>query len=211
MFDTTLGRLLAPALDRAGRLLAARSVSPDLLTGLGLAFGLACATAVAAGADALALAALAAGRVCDGLDGAVARASRPSDRGGFLDILCDFVFYGAVPLAFALRDSPANAVAAATLLFAFYVNGASVLAFAALAAKRGLDMAAGTPKAVYFSRGLMEGGETIVFFAAMMLWPRWFPVLALAFAGLTLMGALSRATLAWHVFRDDLPVDKDGV
>lgn len=42
-----------------------------------------------------------ASRLCDGLDGAVARLTQPTDRGGFLDISLDFLFYPAIPLAFA--------------------------------------------------------------------------------------------------------------
>ncbi len=48
----------------------------------------------------------------------------------------------------------------------------------------------------------MEGTETILFFAAVILLPQHFPVLAYAFAGLTVMSALARITLAWHTFRD---------
>ncbi|MEL7274379.1 MAG: hypothetical protein AAGK33_13200, partial [Pseudomonadota bacterium] len=40
----------------------------------------------------------------DGLDGAVARATRKTDFGGYLDITCDFLFYGAIPLAFVLHN-----------------------------------------------------------------------------------------------------------
>ena len=153
--------------------------------------------------DLMALVLFIANRVLDGLDGAVARASVRTDRGGFLDIVLDFAVYGAVPLAFALRDPAQNAVPAAVLLFAFYVNGASVLAFAAVAAKRGLENGVWADKSIYFTAGLAEGTETILFFCAMILWPAWFPVLAHAFAGLTLMSALARVALAWRVFRDN--------
>jgi hypothetical protein len=51
--------------------------------------------------------------------------------------------------------------------------------------------------------GLAEGTETILFFSAMILWPAWFPVLAHAFAGLTLISALARVVLAWQAFRDN--------
>ena len=51
-------------------------------------------------------------RLFDGLDGAVARASTKTDRGGFLDIVLDFAFYGAIPLGFVLADPAGNAVAA---------------------------------------------------------------------------------------------------
>ena len=203
MLDGFARRLLDPALDRAGRALAARGAQADALTFAGLACGLAAALAVALAADGVALAAFAVNRLLDGLDGAVARATTRTDRGGFLDIVLDFVTYGAVPLAFALRDPAANALAAAVLLFAFYVNGASFLAFAAVAAKRGLESSVRGVKSIYFTAGLAEGTETVLAFVAMMLWPRHFSVMALAFAGLTLMGAVARVTLAWHVFSGD--------
>jgi phosphatidylglycerophosphate synthase len=209
MLDGFMRRLLDPHLDRMGRALAARRVPADGLTFAGLACGLASALAIALSVDRLALLALALNRLLDGLDGAVARASARTDRGGFLDIVCDFAVYGAIPLAFALRDPDANAAAAAALLFSFYVNGATFLAFAAVAAKRGLESAVRGIKSIYFTVGLAEGTETILAFAAMILWPRYFPLIAAAFAGLTLMGAVARVTLAWHVFRDETPVDKD--
>jgi phosphatidylglycerophosphate synthase len=209
MLDGLARRLLDPALDRTGRALAARGVPADALTFAGLACGLAAAFAIALGWDGLALAALALNRLLDGVDGAVARATTRTDRGGFLDIVLDFATYGAVPLAFALRDPAANALAAAALLFTFYVNGASFLAFAAVAAKRGLESTVRGVKSIYFTAGLAEGTETVIAFAAMILWPQHFPVIALAFAGFTLMGAVARVTLAWHVFRDET-MDEEG-
>lgn len=203
MLDGWARRLIDPALDEAGRRLAAAGATADAATLAGLAAGLGAALAVGLGLDAAALVLFGLNRLLDGLDGALARATRRSDRGGFLDIVCDFAVYGSVPLAFALRDPAAFAVPAAVLLFAFYVNGASFLAFAAVAAKRGLSGSPRGVKSIYFTAGLMEGTETILFFAAMILWPAGFPVLAYAFAGLTLMSALVRVMLAWHVFRDE--------
>jgi phosphatidylglycerophosphate synthase len=200
MFDGRLRRMIDPPLDAAGAALARRGIGADRVTLAGLALGLLCALAVAWRHDALALALLAASRLCDGLDGAIARATTPSDRGGFLDITCDFVFYGAVPLAFALRDPAGNALAAAMLLFAFYVNGASFLAFAVMAAKRGLTTMQRGAKSLYFSAGLAEGAETIACFAAMMLWPGHFAWFAYGFAALTLVTAVSRSILAWTTF-----------
>jgi phosphatidylglycerophosphate synthase len=202
MLDSAMRRLVDPLLDRPGRALAGAGVSADGLTFLGLAAGLGAALCVAAAADGLALALIVANRLLDGLDGAVARASVRTDRGGFLDIVLDFVFYGAIPLAFAVRDPAANAVPAALLLFSFYVNGGSFLAFAAIAAKRGHQSARWGDKSIYFTAGLAEGTETILFFLAMALLPRSFPVLAYAFAGLTLMSAVARLALAWQAFRD---------
>jgi len=209
MLDGLARRLFDPPLDRMGRALAARGVAADALTFAGLAFGLGAAMAIALRADALALAALALNRLLDGLDGAVARASTRTDRGGFLDIVLDFTTYGAVPLAFAVRDPDANAVAAAVLLFSFYVNGATFLALAAAAAKRGLETPVPGVKSIYFPVRLAEGPATILAFPAMMIWPGAFPIIAAAFAGLTLMGAVARVTLAWHLLGDESPVDKE--
>jgi phosphatidylglycerophosphate synthase len=208
MLDGFARRLIDPALDRLGAALAARGVSADALTFLGLAFGVATVVAVAAGAHSGALILFAVGRLLDGLDGAVGRATRPTDRGGFIDIVFDFVLYGGVPLGFALAAPATNALPAAVLLFTFYVNGASVLAFAAVAAKRGMVSLAGGFKSIYFSIGLAEGTETIIAFVAMMLLPARFWLIAYAFAGLTAISAVARVALAWRVFReDDAPVD----
>jgi phosphatidylglycerophosphate synthase len=203
MLDGWVRRRIDPPLDRFGRRFAKAGLSADVVTMLGLAAGLAAAFMIVLRLDLLALTLFIANRLLDGLDGAIARASAKTDRGGFIDIVFDFAVYGAVPLAFALREPGVFALPAAVLLMSFYVNGASFLAFAAVAAKRGIESADQGVKSIYFSAGLMEGTETILFFIAMMLAPAWFPVLAYAFAGLTFMSALARVTLAWNVFKDD--------
>ena len=38
----------------------------------------------------------------------------------------------------------------------------------------------------------------------MILLPAWFPLIAYGFAGLTLMTAVARITLAWWVFADEV-------
>lgn len=210
MLDGLMRRLIDPPLTAAGRRLAAAGVGADAITLAGLAFGIACAVAIAVGADAVALAMLASSRLCDGLDGAVARATRKTDRGGYLDIVFDFVFYGAVPLGFALREPDVLALPAAVLLFSFYINGASFLAFAALAAKRGMETAARGVKSIYFTAGLAEGTETILAFALMILFPEWFAPIAYFFAGLTAMTAISRIVFAAVLFREDGEDGEDG-
>jgi phosphatidylglycerophosphate synthase len=202
MLDGVMRRILDPALDRIGARLASLGVGADAVTLSGFGLGLGSAAAIVLGWDWTALALLAAGRTADGLDGAVARAGRQTDRGGFLDITCDFIVYGAVPLAFALRDPYAYALPAACLLASFYANGASFLAFSALAAKRGMETTARGPKSLYFTTGLMEGSETIAFFALFMLFPAWFTPLAYLFAALCTLTCGARMMLAWRVLGD---------
>ncbi|MCB1371463.1 MAG: CDP-alcohol phosphatidyltransferase family protein [Rhodobacteraceae bacterium] len=205
MLDAMIRPLIDPPLDRAGRWLAARGASADALTLAGLILGLVAAALIAAGAPGWALLPLAASRLADGLDGAVARATRRTDLGGYFDITADFLVYGAVPLGFVLLEPGTNAVPGAVLLLSFYVNGASFLGFAILAEKRGLETRARGAKSIHHSGGLLEGTETIAFFVVLCLWPGGFPGLALGFAGLTFLTAAMRLRHARHAFREPPP------
>lgn len=201
MLDGVMRPVIDPVLGRWGQRLAIQGWSADGMTLLGLALGLGSAAMIAAGLPGwLALVPLLTSRLADGLDGAIARAGSCSDFGGYLDIVCDFLFYGAVPLAFALRVPDQNAVAAAFLLLSFYVNGASFLGYAVLAEKRGMRTAARGVKSLYFTAGLLEGTETILFLAAICWRPEWFPALAWGFGALCFVTATSRVLLAWRVF-----------
>ncbi|MGI1663159.1 CDP-alcohol phosphatidyltransferase family protein [Palleronia sp. KMU-117] len=200
MLDRVMRRVIDPPLNRMGRALARRGVGADSVTLAGLVLGLGAAVLIAGGATLLALVPLLLGRLADGLDGAVARASRMTDVGGYLDITADFLFYGAVPLAFVILDPAANGVAGAFLLFSFYVNGASFLGYAILAEKRNMTTQARGAKSLYFTGGLLEGTETIAFFVVLCLWPQWFGPLAWIFGVLCLVTAASRVLLARKVF-----------
>jgi phosphatidylglycerophosphate synthase len=201
MFDASIRPLIDPALNRLGRALARRGVSADGLTLVGCAFGLASATAIGMGRFNLALTSFLIGRLFDGLDGAVARATAKTDRGGFLDIVLDFAVYAAIPLAFAVHDPAANAVAAACLLAAIIVNGTSFLAFAIMAERRQLTTNTQGGKSLYYLAGIAEGTETILVFVAFLLLPGWFAVLSFGFAGLCAVSALARIVMAWQLLR----------
>ncbi|HEX5079506.1 MAG TPA: CDP-alcohol phosphatidyltransferase family protein, partial [Geminicoccaceae bacterium] len=138
MLDARLRRLVDPALDRLCRPLAARGLPADAVTIAGFAIGVGAAAAIAAQAYLLGLGLLLLNRLFDGLDGAVARQRGLTDRGGFLDIVLDFLVYAAVPFAFALAEPATNALPAAFLVFSFVGSGTSFLAFAIMAAKRGI-------------------------------------------------------------------------
>ena len=201
MLDGLLRKLIDPPLNTVGRRIAAGGIGADFVTLVGLGFGLLAAAIIAAGWSTwVALVPLLVSRLADGLDGAVARASAKTDFGGFLDIGCDFLFYGAIPFAFVLRED-ANGMAGAFLLMTFYANGATFLAYAVLAEKRSMTSTARGEKSLYFTAGLMEGSETIAFFVLLCLWPEGFAPLAWIFGALCLATALARVLLARRVFR----------
>ena len=204
MIDRQTSALIRPALDGLARRLVRHGVGADALTFTGLAVGWAAAGAIALQAYWIGAALTLASRLCDGLDGAVARATTPTDRGGFLDISLDFLFYPAIPLAFAFADPAANALAAAVLLAAFVGTGTCFLAFATIAAKRGLISVDYPDKSFYFLGGLTEATETLVFFVAMCLWPQHFATLALIFAAMCAVTIVSRIFWGWQAFRPDV-------
>lgn len=200
MFDAKVRPWIDGPLNRAGQMLAERGISAHEVTLFGLFMGLIAAALLATGLPGvLALVPLMIGRLADGIDGAVARATEKTDFGGLLDIVCDFVFYAAIPLAFALRDD-GNALAAAFLLAAFYINGASFLGYAIMAEKRGIETRAQGEKSLYYSAGLLEGTETIGFFVILCLWPAAFVPLAVIFGVLCLFTTAARIALARRVF-----------
>lgn len=198
MLDRAFLALLKPVMQGGARSLVRLGVSADMLTFAGFAVGMAAAAAIVLGAPVVALVLMLLSRLADGLDGAVARLTRPTDRGAFLDIALDFLFYASVPLAFALADPAANALPAAVLLAAFMGTGSSFLAFAVLAERRGLKSAAYPQKGIYYLGGLTEGTETLLCFALMCLWPMHFAWWAYGFATLCAMTIATRIVGGWR-------------
>lgn len=201
MFDVQIRRVIDPALDRVAAAVAKTGVSANMVTWLGFLMGM--AGAVCAGMSWFypALALVAVNRICDGLDGCIARHNGKSDFGGFLDIALDMIFYSAVPFAFAVVN-PANALPAAFLLFTFFGTGCTFLAYAIITAKRRITEDQEGKKSFFYSVGLIEGAETAVFLHVICLFPDYFPILAWVFGSLCCITTVIRLTQASFEFRD---------
>jgi phosphatidylglycerophosphate synthase len=200
MLDRYATVLIRPPLTATARVLVRAGLGANTITIIGFLIGLVAAILIANGAYLAGAMAIFASRLCDGLDGAVARLTQATDAGGFLDIALDFLFYASIPLAFAIGNPAERALPAAVLLAAFIGTGSSFLAFAVLAAKRGLQDLATPGKSFYFLGGLTEATETLAFFIAMCLWPAHFAVLAYAFAALCGITIATRIWWGWKAF-----------
>jgi phosphatidylglycerophosphate synthase len=200
MLDGWARTRIDPLLDRLGSRLAAAGVSANTVTFAACGLGLAAAAAIAGGYFWLGLVLILVSRLGDGLDGAVAKINGRTDLGGYLDIVLDFVFYGAIPLGFVLADPVANAVPGAVLIASFYVNGSSFLAYAIMAEKRRMETSARGSKSLFFTTGLAEASETIAVFAISCLFPAYFPEIAYIFGAICFYTALSRIVLAARTF-----------
>jgi phosphatidylglycerophosphate synthase len=184
--------VLRPLAGKLGR------VPPNSITVLAMLVGLASAGTAAIQWYWLALGLWLLNRVLDGLDGMVARAhGRQSDFGGYLDIVLDFVVYAAVPIGLYLGNPTGmNAVSLILLLSSFYVNAASWIYLSALLEKRAAGAGArGELTSVTMPGGLVGGTETILFYAAFLIWPNLLPWLFGAMAAMVALGIAQR--LRW--------------
>lgn len=202
MLDRHARQWIDPPLNVLGARLAARGFTANGVTLIGLVLGLFAALLIALGWTLWALVPLLASRLADGLDGAVARATRKTDFGGYLDIAADFLFYGAIPMAFVWADPAANGAAGAFLLASFYFNGTSFLGYAILAEKHGHQTDAQGQKTLYYSNGILEGTETIVFFVLLCLFETFFAPLAWVFGTLCFLTATLRIYAAKQIYTD---------
>jgi phosphatidylglycerophosphate synthase len=199
MIDRFIYDALAPFYRRIAGPFVAAGITANQLTLVGFLIGISALPLLAHGYYRLALLAILLNRFLDGLDGAVARATAVSDRGAFLDITLDFLFYGAVPLGFCLADPSSNALAAAVLLFSFIGTGSSFLAASVIAGKRGMT-ARHFRKGIFFTAGLMEGFETSLAFGLMCVLPSHFSIIAYFFAALCLLTTVLRLVNGWRLF-----------
>jgi phosphatidylglycerophosphate synthase len=199
MLDRIALDLLRPGITRLAQVLARARVQADHVTLVGFVIGIGGAVAIAQHAFGLGLVLLLTSRLFDGLDGTLARLTTATDRGAFLDISLDFIFYASIPLAFAVAEPAANALPAAVLLAAFVGTASSFLAFAVLAAQRGLKSVVYPNKGIYYLGGLTEATETLACFALMCLWPAQFALWAYGFAVLCLLTIATRLWAGWQV------------
>lgn len=194
MLDAVLTAHLKAPLAWLAKPLLRVGVSANQMTVAGFVCGLVSALCITQDWMLWALVALAANRLCDGLDGALARLTRPTRHGAFLDIVFDFLIYSLIPLAFAVRDG-SDAMAAAFLIFCFVGTGSTFLAFSIFAKEVGLTNQRLVEKSMYYLEGLTEGFETLVILALMIIVPAWFSVLAYGFGVLCLV---TTATRIWQ-------------
>ncbi len=209
MFDTVLRRHLERPLDRIAGHLDRPGISPDRLTLLGLALGLASALLAANQWWTWALVTWLSSRAMDGLDGPLARRriadgrARDDGAGGFLDITADFVVYGAAVVGVAIGSADSSGVGSwlpfAAVLLGYYVNGTAFLAFSSIAERTGRRIDDG--RSLSFLGGLAEGAETIAVHSLWLLLPMHAPLIATVWAIVVGLSATHRMVTGYRTLR----------
>jgi phosphatidylserine synthase len=204
MLDSKIRSVIDPSLNRMAAYVSKPHVTGTFITMMGFFVGVIACILAFYQLYYLACTALILNRVCDGLDGAVARVRcEVSDFGGYLDIVLDFVIYAGFPTAMAFGIGTLETLLAALdVLFAIITTGVSFLAYAIIAAKRRWDdNAYQGQKSFFFSRGLMEGTETIIFMIMLCLLPHYFVTICIIFGALCLITAALRIAMAYRTFK----------
>lgn len=196
MLDSRIRPLIDPPLKRLAARIAQTGLTANQITLIGFCIGLLAFAALAFAWYHLALLLIALNRLIDGLDGAVARHTESEgDFGAYLDIVTDFIFYSGTVLFFAIGKGE-MALWSAFLIFSFVCSGSSFLAYAIIAAQRGLSTEKQGKKGFFYMDGLAEGTETIVFLALMCLLPEFFSLISFVFGTMCLLTALGRVKSA---------------
>jgi len=138
-------------------------------------------------------------RFCDGIDGAIARSTKVTNFGVFLDAALDYIFYGGVIWGFALADG-GNAAAACFLMFGFAAAACAMLAYSVVAYKINSRQELNLDNSPFYLGGIAQGSETFVVLVVLCLVPGWFVQLAAVLGVLSLIKAFSVIVAAYYNF-----------
>lgn len=120
----------------------------------------------------------------DGLDGAVARMTQPTELGAYLDMMSGVTLFALFPFFF-MMSGPEHAMAAGMLLLGLLLMGMTNLAYDYFAMKNGAPPA---------KSGLVETSEIALFIILSCVYPAGFSFFAAALALMSVIAAIMRAS-----------------
>ena len=203
MFDRRIQKFTQKPLVLIAKIII-KLIKPNHMTILGFILGLLMCVLVFFQFYLTALILLVLNRLCDGLDGTMARLTIPSPLGGYLDIVFDFTIYSGFVLAFGLSNSNYTIISM-VLLFLYIGTGTTFLARAAIQTQldkipESSDSKKELPKSFYYSPGLIEGTETTIFMILCLLLPNFYIFISIIFGILCLITFVSRIVVCYKEF-----------
>ena len=205
MFDRSIQRLTQKPLSILGKFLL-KIFKPNQITIIGFFFGIVMCFLIFIHSYLLAILFLFINRLCDGLDGVMARQTSPSPLGAYLDIILDFIIYAAFVLVFSLQNE-INLLTGVFLLFSYICTGTTFLTQAIIQPQLDYsqqdhdDVKDEIPKSFIYASGLIEGSETIFFMFICLILPKAFPILGFLFGILCLITAMARVIIFYKKYR----------
>ena len=205
MFDRSIQRLTQKPLSFLGKFLL-KIFKPNQITIIGFFFGIVMCFLIFIHSYLLAILFLFINRLCDGLDGVMARQTSPSPLGAYLDIILDFIIYAAFVLVFSLQNE-INLLTGVFLLFSYICTGTTFLTQAIIQPQLDYsqqdhdDVKDEIPKSFIYASGLIEGSETIFFMFICLILPKAFPILGFLFGMLCLITAIARVIIFYKKYK----------
>ncbi len=198
MFDRHLQKFIQRPLSFFGKILL-NKLSANHISLIGFFFGILMCLFIYLELFYIAIYFLIINRVCDGLDGVMARMTTPTLLGSYLDIVLDFIIYSGFVLAFGLFNS-SNLLVSSILLFTYICTGTTFLTHAIIQPKidafqKDQSLENDIPKGFLYSAGLIEGAETIFFMLICLIYPNLFILFGSIFSILCLFTAFSRIVI----------------
>jgi len=196
MFDRQIQNFTQKPLKYIAKLFI-KFISPNQMTLIGFGFGILMCISIVIDQYLIGILFLFLNRLCDGLDGAMARLTAPTPLGGYLDIVLDFLVYGGFVLSFGLTEQNYTFLSM-VLLFCYIGTGTTFLAKAAiLPSLTHQNQKNDIPKSFHYAVGLVEGSETIVFMVLCLLFPNLFVYLSSIFIALCLITIVFRIIVCY--------------
>ena len=198
MLDNYFIKFLKPLLNIIATFLYKMKVGPNTVTLFGLFLSFISFFLIMNFNYKFALIFFIAGRLMDGIDGALANKTAKSDFGGFLDIVCDFITYSIIPLGFILSIE-SNSFFGSILLSTFFGTGSTFLAIAIF--EKNSEITKQYNKSFYHVGGLIGGFITVVFLSLMLIFPNNFNFIAIIFSILCILGTIERIYYGYNILR----------
>ena len=139
-------------------------------------------------------------RFFDILDGAIARISKVTKFGIFLDTLFDYIFYSGVIFGFAFARGGFNSLAAAFLLFSLLCVSCSMLSYALIDTKKLTSADKEDKNMPFYLKGVIQGYEVFCAITLSCFFPSFFPLIATLVGVLCLIKAVSVIIKAYYNF-----------
>ena len=191
MLDKKFNLFFKPILTKIARVLLNREFTSNQITLFGFILGIFSFIFLSLGMIYIALLFFILNRIFDGIDGTLARLSKPTDLGGFYDIISDFFIYALLPLGFIFFDKN-NFLSMSFLLTSFIGTCSTFLTTAWIFEKKKIQIEKLSKKSFYYSEGLIEGTETIFLFILMFIFYEAASFIAWIFGVLCFITALIR-------------------
>lgn len=207
MLPAPLVPFLMPQLEAISKNLVERGVPANLLTFISFIAAIGVMASIGLHLYWLAVIMLLINRICDGIDGIVARLHAAqhggvlSPFGTFADTLTDIFLYGGIVFAFVLAGPSGFGLPAAFLLFSWLLSAFASLAFDIEAESKGLEDEHRYKNALFFFDGVSSQMEMTIILFLMCVFPAFFPAIAALYGLICMLTVGSRVLMAYKYLR----------